>query len=142
MKTSQLASLPPARSIYAEAHGSLLQKAQLSDIIPAMYANGSDRCSRPLHKSVILSEAPRRFIARRRASGAESKDLDDARWPKYPLKLFSHEAMNDRPLVVHIGRTFLPEEWELSHPAVSKVMKKPYRVFLPPCTSIRRACSQ
>src|ERR1700749_1680691 len=40
MKTSRLASLPPVRSIYTEVHASLLQKAQLSDLIPALNFQG------------------------------------------------------------------------------------------------------
>jgi hypothetical protein len=33
------------------------------------------------HKAVILSEAPRRSIAKQRVSGAESKDPEDGYWP-------------------------------------------------------------
>jgi hypothetical protein len=38
-------------------------------------------CFSNSHKAVILSEAPRRSIAQQRASGAESKDPEDACWP-------------------------------------------------------------
>ena len=43
----------------------------------------SDRCQmffNPVHKTVILSEAPRRSIAYQRVYSAESKDPGDACW--------------------------------------------------------------